>query len=250
MIAVTLVNDLTVRDEASLSANPVGALGPAGEAVFVVSGPVSADGHYWYQLARVGEAEGNCALARPPTDRCHTLFGWAAGTGADSEPWLAPWPSDCPAQSLDTATYVSLAPLERLACFGDATWTLRAFQPPPTGVYCGVGPFHDDPVWLDNCAFVFLQAEQNEYESGFAVHVHPEVGACPFRGDPKCPFTELIGQWIEVRGHLDDPAALNCVPPITAGDDDPELFSPDLDAVVLDCRAQFVASSVTPSDPP
>jgi len=247
---VTLVNDLTVREEPSTSGNPVGVLGPAGEAVFVVSGPVTADGHDWYQLALVGELDGTCAVVREPSARCRALFGWAAGTSPGGETWLAPRPDNCTPPPLDTATYVSLASLERLACYGDATWTLRAYMAPPTGVYCGIGPFHDDPIWLDNCAFVMLQAEEKAFDSGFAVHVHTDVGACSFRGmNPECPFAELVRQWIEVRGHLDDPAALSCVPPV-AGSDDPGVIPPDPDSVILDCRAQFVATSVTLSGPP
>ena len=248
---MTLVNDLTVREEPSTSSNPVGVLGPAGDAVFVVSGPVTADGHDWYQLALVGELDGTCATAAAPSARCRALFGWAAGTGVDGEPWLAPRPGDCPPPVLDTATYVSLASLERLACFGDATWTLRAYLPPPTGVHCGIGPIHDEPIWLQNCAFVFLEAEEDQYASGFAVHVHPDVGACPFRGmNPECPFSGLVRQWVEMRGHLDDPAAISCVAPGPEGDEGPDFIPPDPDSVILDCRAQFVATSVRPSGPP
>lgn len=249
-IVVTLVDDLVVRDAPSTSGIPIGVLGPAGEALFVVDGPRVADGHEWYQVALVGEMDGTCAAAAEPSARCRVLFGWAAGTGANAEAWLALQPDGCLPPTHDTSTYVSRTPLEQLACFGDVTWTLRGYFAPPTGVNCGIGPAHDDPPWLAPCAFVLLQAQENEYESGFAVHVDPALGACPFRGlDPGCPFADLIGEWIEVSGHLDDPAAASCVPPIGEGRG-PEFIRPDPDWVILDCRATFVATSVTASDPP
>ena len=63
------------------------------------------------------------------------------------------------------------------------------------------------PAHRRHLPVAFLEAEEDQYASGFAVHVHPDAGACGFRGmNPECPFSELFGQWIEVRGHLDDPA--------------------------------------------
>jgi hypothetical protein len=46
------------------------------------------------------------------------------------------------------------------------------------------------------------------------------------------------GQWVEVVGHLDDPAARDCAP-VASGSQDPV-------RVVLTCRTEFVAESVTP----
>jgi hypothetical protein len=48
------------------------------------------------------------------------------------------------------------------------------------------------------------------------------------------------GQWVEVVGHLDDPAARDCAP--VAGMDGEQ----DPLRVVLTCRTEFVPESVTP----
>jgi hypothetical protein len=257
-IAVTLVDDLSVRDEPSTSGVRLGVLGPAGEAVFVVSGPVATDGRDWYQLASVWEPyQGGCEPAPEPSLRCHDWFGWAAGTGASGEPWLAPRPDSCPAPPLDTSAYLSLAPLERLACFGDQPWTLRAYMAPESGCRCGLSPYRIEPAWLGGWegAVIFPQPEESQMDgsSALLMHVHPALGDCDFGGhNAECPFAALAGQWVEIIGHLDDPAASTCVAVINDWAVDQEGIAPppDRDASVVDCRSVFVATGVTQIDAP
>lgn len=255
-IAVTLVDDLSVRDGPSTSGARLGVLGPAGEAVFVVSGPVAADGHDWYQLASVWEPSPSvCEPAPEPSLRCHDWFGWAAGKGASGEPWLAPRPDNCPAHPLDTSAYLSLAPQERLACFGDQPWTLRAYMAPEAGGRGGLSPYRIDPAWLDGWgAVIFPQPEESELDGSSALfmHVHPALGKCDFGGrNAECPFAALAGQWVEITGHLDDPAASSCVAILNDWavglDIDPP---PERDSAVVQCRSAFVATGVTPIQAP
>ena len=63
---------------------------------------------------------------------------------------------------------------------------------------------------------------------GMAISIDPATGVTmPPRG-----------QWVEVVGHLDDPAARDCAP-LAGGEQDPV-------RVVLTCRSEFAAESVTP----
>jgi hypothetical protein len=271
---VTLVDDLTVREGPSTTRTALGTLGPAGEAVFVVAGPVEADGHQWYQLASVWEPDGSCIEAPglpEPSLRCYTWFGWGAGTSAGGEAWLGPRPDVCPRPPIEAADFVMLAPLERLVCFGNTELMLRAFHPPPMALGCGLRPFHVEPSWLDQCAGTWLTlGEWRSHEDdavgsgrlGFAVNVHPSLGDCAiwsagwggfdYEDRASCPLTgghEADGRWIEVGGHLDDPAAKTCVIEIDVGSPDPAHL-PTAEAVILECRASLVVTSITPDGSP
>jgi hypothetical protein len=260
-IAVTLVDDLTVRQQPSTSGAALGTLGPAGEAVFVVAGPVEADGHQWYQLASVWEPDGSCIEAPGLPElplHCSGWFGWAAGTGAGGDAWLGPRPDVCPPAPVDAGDFVSLAPLERLACFGDEELTLRAFDPPPLPTGCGIIPWRTEPRWLEPCragTWLMLDEWHSLEEDGLwgavlMAYVHPALGTCVDLRPSECPFVGLDGQWIEVRGHLDDPAANTCVIQVDegfAGDPD---HVPTAEAVILGCRANLVVTSITPVGSP
>jgi hypothetical protein len=256
-IALTLVDDLTVRDGPSTTRTALGTLGPAGEAVFVVGGPVEADGHRWYQLASVWEPDGSCVEAPGlpvPSLRCYTWFGWGAGTGTGGEAWLEPRPDVCPRPPIEAADFVMLAPLERLVCFGNTELTLRAFKPPPLPTGCGVIPWHTQPRWLGACvASVWLLLaewrsidEDGHWGAGFHAHLHPSLGGCGLDIDQSgCPWVGLEGQWIEVRGHLDDEAG-TCAIQVAEGFSPDPAHLPAPDQVVLGCRANLVVTSITP----
>jgi hypothetical protein len=259
--AVTLVDDLTVRQEPSTAGAALGTLGPAGEAVFVVAGPVEADGHQWYQLASVWEPDGSCTEppGLPDSLRCSSWFGWAAGTGAGGDAWLGPRPDVCPPAPVDAGGFVTLAPLERLACFGAAQLTLQAFHPPPLPTGCGAIPWRTEPRWLEPCVAGtwLLLAEWHSIEddlhwgAAFPAYVHPALGTCGLDLDQsECPLAGLDGQWIEVRGHLDDPAATDCVIQVAEGFTPDPAHVPTAEAVILGCRASFVVTSITPVGPP
>jgi hypothetical protein len=261
-IAVTLVDDLTVRQEPSASATALGTLGPAGEAVFVVAGPVEANGHQWYQLASMREPDDSCVeapgLLEPPL-RCYGWFGWMAGTGSEGDAWLGPRPDRCPAAPVDAGDFARLNELERLACFGNAELTLRAFNPPPLPTGCGVIPWHTQPRWLWPCvasSWLLLAEwqsieEDGHWGAGFDAYLHPALGTCGLDLDrSECPWTGLDGQWIEVRGHLDDPAANTCVIQVAEGFSPDPAHLPAPDQVILGCRASFVVTSITPVGSP
>jgi hypothetical protein len=246
-IAVTLVDGLSVRVDPSISAALVGILGAAGEAVFVVSGPVPADGHDWYQLASVPPDQ-PCAGSPEPPLACFGWFGWVAGTSASGDAWLGPRTGDCVNGPVNTEAFLSLFPQERLSCFGDSILTLRFYKPGPIPAECPMTPFTHEPDWLNGCARVgYLAPDEDSGLPGlFVVHVSPDLGPCQFGGNnPECPLAGLDGQWVEVRGHLDDPAAESCV---SSGP--PTIAAPGPDSVILGCRLAFVVTEVTPTSAP
>jgi hypothetical protein len=249
-IAVTMVDNLRVRVEPSTTATSIGLLGSAGAEVFVFSGPIIADGHQWYELASL-EPPTPCMPATDPSLRCRTWFGWAAAGSTSGDEWLVPRVGGCVNGPVDTAAFVNLSALERLACFGGATLTLRAYRPPPLPTGCGLTPLTFEPGWLNGCGSVtyLLVNEDSGFPGpGVEVHVSPELGVCQFGGlNPGCPFGGLEDQWVEVRGHLDDPAAATCV---TSGPDGIGTDVPDARAVILACRASFVATAITPVSTP
>jgi hypothetical protein len=240
-IAVTVVDGLTVRDEPSTTAESIGVLGSAGEAVFVVSGPVEDGGHDWYQLASVRVPDGSCA---EPTESlsCISWFGWAAGTSATGDAWLAPRPDTCPSSPVDAAAFVSIVTLERLACFGDEEVAMRLYVPPPLPMGCAVRPYHTEPEWMDQCAVShLLLAEWRGIEDG------PPGPGLPVHADPAhiSSPSGLPPQWVDIRGQLDHSVSESCAAVANQGETPPELPTPE--SVILACRANFVVTAVSPS---
>jgi hypothetical protein len=104
------------------------------------------------------------------------------------------------------------------------------------------------PAWLDDCFAAFLQGTATEIENQgpeLIAYTHPDAGSCYFGGrEPEsCPFAPYFGQWVEVQGHVDDPAAGECEehpPPGSAF-----IFDPDY--LVYLCRAHFVVTAIEPA---
>jgi len=131
----------------------------------------------------------------------------------------------------DSAPLGSRTPLERLACYGSTPIRVRGYFPQipaDAGLGGACGPA--SPVsWLicQNINYNGLVASES---AGFSspwlkVTINPATGVTmPPRG-----------QWVEVVGHLDDPAARNCAPSTM------RVFGD-----VLTCRTDFVVESVSP----
>jgi hypothetical protein len=191
------------------------------EHVYVLEGPVPADGFEWYQVVPI-EYEGYATLAPE-------LIGWmAAGDGVD--PWLVV-ENPCPAGPMTLAdfTYTSTTTnwATRLGCFRGQEFTLRGWFPkydpePGIGFEC-----NDEPAFL-MCNFGVVDVrpiEMSFYDERSANRlmfaVDPDSGAVlPSRG-----------QWIEITGHWDDPASAFC--------------PTDTDLGRLHCRIQFVVTAIT-----
>jgi hypothetical protein len=134
---------------------------------------------------------------------------------------------------------VSLSELQftmRLICFGGDELTFRAWWPDePTGAGASCPAAEADIAWLA-CLETNpngLAADQNETGGRLTVSVDPESGAqMPERG-----------QWIELTGHFDDPAAQDCAQVA-------ELRGSDPAAEIFTCRLQFVVGEVVAVEGP
>ena len=228
-VAEVVTSDLLVRSEPAIS--DTSTIYPntldAPMLLYVVDGPVAANGYDWY-LVKPFHADylphGDELIVGP-------LIGWVAAAGRDGEVWIEPARIDCPALDLDGVRRLSAT--GRLACFGDQELELA-------GEFGGCfvsDPATTSPAWLNHtgCALV-----PQGYREGAVV---PDPGGLVMRMDGDVGMPHVIRAPIVVTGHFDDPAAGTCrlIPGASVIDSRP----PEL--VVLDCRTQFVVTGVSSS---
>jgi hypothetical protein len=197
--------------------------------LYIVDGPVTADGYDWYLVQPFESELGDVRTDWP--------FGWvAAGDRTGAEEWIAPAMLECPRPTVDDIR--RMAPEARLACFGDEQLALQGRF---GGCFAGM-----TPVWLQvhGCALLPLD---------------PIPAGSPDPGHLRLRFVDMIeiphdqpGAFITVRGHFDDPRANSCA----WGDD--AFFEesggvgptppPKPEEVILWCRTEFVATDITVRD--
>ncbi|MCV0403286.1 MAG: hypothetical protein K5924_06205 [Chloroflexi bacterium] len=239
-VVETTVERISVRGGPSVDAERLGSV-ELGTVGFVVDGPVQADGFSWYLVSAMGLPPNSGCAGPFTTDpyNCPAWFGWLAGRSENGDAWLAAHALECPAAPLTAGTVIlGRTNLERLACFGAEPITFRAFWPElpddaGTGGSCAAQA--EPSGWLycqsTNDAYVTI----DEADVGTTVSIDPASGvAMPPRGT-----------WIELRVHLDDPAAEDCDDAADVADDP---ASPE--RAVLDCRAQMVVESAVAVDGP
>ena len=245
-LAQIAIGGLSVRIDPSIAAERVGIL-PHPQTVFVLAGPVQADGYTWYQLGSLGIVSVAECVGEILPFQCTTWVGWAAGITPEGDQWVVPFEPvvDCP-PGRDTTTYLSLDALTRLACAGDDEWRLVAYVAPPGGRGC-FSAWMVDPGWM-SCARLFPQPVESELDgdSSLAVFIPPELGEC----GPGCPWDELTGSWVEVVGHLDDPVAKTCAYVLNSQFVEAPSPPPDPDLAVFGCRLNFVVTELTATTPP
>jgi hypothetical protein len=246
----TTVEGLSVRVEPSVASDRLGVL-PSHELGYVVSGPVQQDGYTWYQIAAVRQPyRGDCGDPAPaPSLECSGWFGWAAAGSTDGDPWLAPTEPSCPPER-DTAAYLSIDSATRLACAGDDEWTLVVYLAPESEGRGCYPVWITSPGWLDgSCNLFFPQPEETQFDSDerLQAFIHPDLGACTMNG---CPFDSLKGSWVEMSGHLDDPAARTCTSGLSSNFAEPPYDPPDPDHVVFACRTRLVVTSLSQTSRP
>jgi hypothetical protein len=207
MVVRTVAPDLQARSAPSVGASSrkVEPLLPQDSRLFVIAGPISADGFVWYQvLSFDGVFPGV----------------WIAGAGLDGAPWLAPDPQPCPTPPLDSAALQDLVPYGGLACFGGNEIQLMG------DVHCELGDVdraYSGPDWLRDdrsCTIDLGGGETMEiFDGGINGLTYPTT------------------QRALVSGHFDDPKAASCVYAL-----DPP--APDPATVVVNCRAMFVGTAI------
>lgn len=232
-IVETVVSDLNLRDAPGRSGGILGSLAP-GAASVVIDGPVNADGFDWYEIHSLGLSMGTGCEEPILTEpfNCPFWSGWAAAAGSDGRPWLAEADFSCPAwpeQKLTEAFVFGVPQYAGLACYGGEQRTLTGFYPeiPPDGLGGACGDVPDEIYWLGcNLGYEHLVLGPTDgfFSSAFILAVPPEV-AMPARG-----------QWVEVTGSYDDPAAADCT------------FGMPPEVSVFRCRTQFVVSAVRTVD--
>jgi hypothetical protein len=186
------------------------------ELVYLLDGPVAADGYEWY-LGAV-HSENSLYPAH---------YGWMAA-GDDADPWLAPVSPACPDEPIELSdvTYSAIGRLPLLDCVGDRELALRGWYPagPPGEVSSQecVKP-QDHPF----CHFGadLLRPVQAPWAG--------DANNLGWFGDPAAGLTRPPSDtWIQVIGRFDHPAAVQC-------GDTPEAR--------MSCRLDFVVSWMTPA---
>lgn len=229
-LARTAVDRLRIREDPGLGGASLGTLAE-GDIGYVVAGPESADGYNWYLLSALGLPQASGCVGPIETDpfTCPTWFGWTAAQGPDGDPWLLPGSVDCPSwpsPQLTDEFVFGIQMYAYLACFGDDVRSVVGFYPeiPPEAGLGGACAFETGDLGWIGCNLgiehIVLDAAAGFSSPGLVLSIDPESGVqMPARG-----------QWIEVTGQYDHPAAQEC----TWADA----------ASVLACRAQFVVESV------
>ena len=172
--------------------------------LFVIEGPVAADGYDWYHVLPFdGGLPG----------------GWVAGADHDGTPWLVRDAQACPSLPLADTAFLSMKPYGGLACYGsneievigDIRCELATVDRPITG-----------PDWIRTnrqCRFDVGGETIEFFDGGIQGLGLPTTGAA------------------RVTGHFADPQAAACV----YGGPSPK---PDPASVVANCRAMFVATDL------
>ena len=242
-VARVAVNGLMLREAPGLDAESLGTL-QEGTIGLVVHGPVIADGYEWYQFSGFGlPPNTGCAFEEEENLYCPTWFGWvAAASQPEAEAWIEPASIDCPEPPMNMQELaLGRGAVEQLACQLDGSFTVRGWwdEEPGEGLggACASGP---PSGWLycSNLNHNRVLMDESEHPQGVGIQVYIDPDS-----DVTMPDR---GQWIEIVGHFDDPAAQGC--------DENAALNGDLDEepdrVVLICRTQLVVESVRPVNGP
>jgi hypothetical protein len=228
-IGEVIVTDLVVRSAPGVGADSRILEQRLTEAdlVYVIDGPVRADGYDWLLVAELATWDG---LGSP-------VQGWVAPASRDGEPWVLPTEPACPTEvSVDVLAEVPL-PL-RLYCFGGQEVVLEGALG-----FCGHGdPVIQEPAWLANyqCIFDALGRPAGSMERPLLVHVPPDSGVPSWDGTPRP---------LRITGRFDHPAAQTCR--FVEG---AELTMPDLEIELagpllrFQCRTGLVLQTARPID--
>lgn len=241
-VARVMVDELTLRAEPGLDGERLGSLA-ADYTGFIADGPVVADGYSWYQLSAFGlpPSTGCVGPIKTAPFSCPQWFGWAAAGDLDGTPWLEGASLVCPESPMNMETLaVARGPYERLACNPDGSLTVRGWWPDLPEGLGGACPGLDHPSgWLycQNINYDWLLIDDTQHDGGVGLKVNFDPD-----GDVTMPER---GQWIEIVGHFDDPAAQGCDEAAAMADD-----TDDPDQIVLACRAELVVESARPVNGP
>ena len=232
VIAEVVTSDLVMRTAPAVTPESIvypGRLGP-GDRLYLVEGPVPADGYDWY-LASPYEARVNRESDASSTE--WVRFGWVAAADKTGEAWIVPIEPECPTEAT-VDTLHDLEPALRLACFGDASVSLEGTVTCPN-----LGPPIPMPApdWLTWDACYINPSDAPPYDPfqagsrlGIPIHYPPDA--------------ERATGSLVVIGHFDDPQATQCLMYIPILESD--VYGQELQhrATQLGCRASLVVDAV------
>jgi len=205
------VRSLPTVDSTSIKYEPLLA---RGDEVFVIDGPVQADGYDWYLVKSFPEGSPDGS------------FGWVAAGGRDGEIWIEDWaPSECPALPRDAPQLGVILDELLVHCFGGSELSFEL----DSSISCRASELSPiEPVWMSvDCSS--LSGDACGW-CGLPLAADPQYGTLPVGESALWAF----------RGHFDDPVAATCrlVAPESSSDPSPE-------AVIHRCRTMFVVTSLT-----
>lgn len=178
--------------------------------VYVLDGPVKADGYRWWQVLRTeyvpdtDPARGGPIIVPDPFPDTASV-GWVAD-GEAGHAWLIPAENPCPEVPIETSdvTLKVASWAIGLGCFQSQTLTFRGWNAGGNSIF-PVKRTWEDPDNHDRLDFL----------------VFPSTLALP-----------PPGQWFEVTGRYDHPSSATCV-----------------EREVLACRMAFTATEIVPLGP-
>lgn len=188
--------------------------------LYLLDGPVQADGFDWYLAATA------------PEDAIFPEYiGWVAA-GDASGAWLVLHAPDCPQAPIELTdiTYAGLSRFKAIACFGRQPLTVRGWYVELPADAEVNGDCSAEPAWLV-CGFGYHMLRPQP--SGY----YGDANGLPMKVDPSSSvLMPARGQWVSVTGMFDHPAAQSC------GTD-----ALDQVAFRLQCRMEFVVSEAHPA---
>ena len=234
-IADVITTNLRLRSQPRISADSIKfePLMTVGDRLFVISGPVNATNHDWYQV-----------LVWRPSDAAATWpIGWVATADINGTPWIAAATIGCPARP-DLGQLAAMDRHVALACYGHQSLSFRALvggsaplDPCPADAK---EPCLGGPTWL---------AGKGGWTATLDAHAattSPSIPPLTLALDPGGPAAATgipAGRMATIQGAFDDPASGSCKLEGTPA----SVSTLTVTDAVVRCRSTFVVSSIVPA---
>lgn len=229
-VVQTITDDLRMRSlpEVSDRSELLEPLLSRGRVLWVLSGPVTADGYDWYEVVTtdLGNRDG------------WPMAGWVAVASQAGEAWIGEYSLACiPGRETHVLSTIFLGPAAGgigLFCYGSESLPIEdpvevtCVASEPTGIR-GI------PTWLVNPSRVIQVRARSESRAQFTVREHPSL---EWPGLGPCDDGESTYQ---LEGHFGDAAAETC----SIRDDTADPPTIDERAAVHFCMSQFVVTRAT-----
>ena len=211
-----------------------------GQLLVVLDGPVHASGYDWYQVQPTSDIDKEVMYP----------FGWVAAASRDGERWIEPETVECPERPTEITSISRINAKGRMyfevTCFGGQEFTFLAKLHSPDATCPVEVPWTWDPAWLGTCEAeqVYLTAVEDDV-TGYTLWPAwtPEIdlSMAPTSDGPRVDWPN-----VDVTGQFDHPAAQDCRN--RNNFDAPDSPEPDPALTILNCRAQFVVTSMKEID--